>query len=239
MNNRNTIQEELKLLNSSLAEGPALHAYQVPEGYFENLHLQVLDRIHKEKNADDPAEELASVSPFLAAIPRINPYSVPQGYFESNMEVLPLMYAPEPVVFGKPQPSYSVPDGYFETLPQQLLDRVKEKKQAKVVNIGQKWARFAVAAMIAGILTITGIRYFGGTREIPVDSPQWVSQKLKNVSAQASDDFVKSTAVNNSNTASLTRSKSTDDRRILKDVSDSELDNFLEQLPVDEELGIN
>src|SRR6476660_5837714 len=127
MNNRNTIQEELKSLNSSLAEGAALQPYQVPEGYFDQLPAAILNRISESNLAEDPVSELSDLSPLLASIPKSNPFHVPEGYFGSNLEMLPALNGTELPAFGRlPQP-FSVPEGYFEQLPQQLLQKVQEK----------------------------------------------------------------------------------------------------------------
>ncbi|MFL5771991.1 MAG: hypothetical protein ACJ75F_02460, partial [Flavisolibacter sp.] len=96
-----------------------------------------------------------------------------------------------------------------------------------------RWMRVAAAAIIAGIITISGIVYFSGKQEIKVDNPQWVAKKLQNVSDRELDEFVKTSDVNQGTIATVKKKavKTSEVNRLLKDVPDNELDAFLEQMP--------
>ena len=242
MNSRITIQEELKALDSSLPGGIGFPAFSVPDGYFDGLSSAVMQKI-RNKDMDSARDELAGLSPLLAGIPKTTPFSVPEGYFHSNMESLKAISSEAvPAVLqyaGKAMP-YAVPSGYFQSFADTVLKKVKP--QAKVISMTpRRWMRVAAAAMVAGIITISGIAYFSGKQEIKVDNPQWVAKKLKNVSDRELDEFVKNTDIQG--TLATVRNKparNADVKTLLKDVPDNELDAFLNEVPsVDLEASLN
>jgi len=62
---------------------PADAPFRAPEGYFNALPEQIMQRIRAANADPEPVqEELAALSSLLAAAPRPQPQSVPQGYFE-------------------------------------------------------------------------------------------------------------------------------------------------------------
>ena len=78
MSDRQTIQNELKELTSSLSDHAPQMPYAVPQGYFEGLIEQVMTRIRQQ----EAKEELAELSPLLQQLSKPQPYSTPFGYFE-------------------------------------------------------------------------------------------------------------------------------------------------------------
>jgi hypothetical protein len=62
---------------------PAGVPFTAPEGYFNALPEQIMQRIRAANADPEPVqEELAALSSLLAAAPRLQPQSVPSGYFE-------------------------------------------------------------------------------------------------------------------------------------------------------------
>ncbi|MGZ3939583.1 MAG: hypothetical protein ACXVLT_13295 [Flavisolibacter sp.] len=242
MSDRKIIQDELNELNSGLNAGPVDNPYSVPEGYFEGLASSVLAKIKGEVPVS-AAEEIAQLSPLLAGISRQLPYSVPDDYFQSNLEGL-MAFAIEDeeslvLSFISKEMPYEVPTGYFANVPEQVLEKVSAR-QAKVVHLGgRKWMRFAAAAVVTGIMAVSGFFYFnnrGGSR--PTGDPVVA---VKKASIQELDDFIKTTSVNDDKaqvTAKNTAPK-TDRKKIFADVSDKELNAFLDQMPSDDVLDIN
>jgi len=234
MNTRVTIQDELKELGSQLPPDVSFPDFEVPSGYFDGLSQAVLARI-KNSVTESVGEELTELSPLLASIPKTSVFSIPEGYFQSNIESIGVLVAEESSAIinlaGKDMP-YVVPSGYFESFATSVLRKVRP--QAKVVAMNpRRWMRVAVAAIFAGIITISGIVYFSGKQDIKVDNPQWVAKKLQNVSDRELDDFVKTSDVNQGTIATVKKKtvKTSDVNRLLKDVPDNELDAFLEQMP--------
>jgi len=237
MNSRNSIKDELKALESDLSSEIRFPDFEVPAGYFDGLAAAVLQRI-KNSEMVSAQDELTELSPLLAGIPKSIPFSIPEGYFQSNLESIPGLKGDEDSVVlieaGKNMP-YQVPSGYFESFASSVLKKVKP--QAKVIAMNPtRWMRVAAAAVIAGIITISGIVYFSGNQDIKVDNPQWVAKKLQNVSDRELDEFVKTSDVNQGNLATVKNKtvKTADVNRLLQDVPDNELDAFLEQMPTDD-----
>ena len=240
MNSRIHILNELRELNSTLPPNVNEPVFTVPDGYFENFAATVLQRI-KGVEAPSVSEELSSLSPLLAAIPKKMPYSTPENYFSelaadlpalTNEEILPSVLAEH----HRHMP-YEIPAGYFESLPAQVLAKVN-KPRAKVIQMApRRWMRIAVAAMVAGIITISGIAYFNGSSSVdPQSSPdEWVANKLNGVSNDALEEFIQTTGAIAGNEVAHGAAKHAEVRSMLGDVSDKELEKFLEQVPTDDE----
>lgn len=131
---RDNILEELKALNSQLAGYPLQNTYSVPEGYFEGLIGQVMQRI-RALEATNAAGELEVLSPLLAQLSKQLPYQVPAGYFENLDARIRLAIAAETeeisLLAGLSQEStYTVPVGYFDGLADRMLAIVKSSDHA-------------------------------------------------------------------------------------------------------------
>ncbi|HEY6505265.1 MAG TPA: hypothetical protein VIZ28_14925 [Chitinophagaceae bacterium] len=138
MTQRDNILQELRELQSLLANASAQNIYRVPAGYFEGLADQVLRRI-KALEAMDASEELGHLSSLLNNNSKGILYTVPAGYFEGLTEqVLRRIKALEtdnateeldhlsPLLSGisKEMP-YAVPQGYFENMTETSVDLMK------------------------------------------------------------------------------------------------------------------
>ncbi|MCU7551098.1 hypothetical protein OCK74_18405 [Chitinophagaceae bacterium LB-8] len=238
MDSRTHIQSELMEMNSSLPFNVKMPVFNVPEGYFERFADGVLAKI-KGKQAVTPSDELSTLSPLLAGISRKMPFSVPEDYFSEATKSLPELIQEEhlPEVFsvvGRAMP-YEIPAGYFDELPYQVLDKVAKPK-GKVISFNRSWMRYAAAAVLIGIVALSSIVYFSNRNNIdPTEqSESWIAKKLKNVSNQEIEEFIKTISFGNGNgteTAKKGNQESQDIEKMLKDVSDTELDAFLSQVP--------
>jgi hypothetical protein len=238
MNSPKNIQDELKDLNSSLPTNPEDSPYTVPQGYFDGLAASVMAKIKGlEQSA---ADEISSLSPLLAGISRAMPYSVPDNYFQTAMEELPFLTSEDPqsaiLSLVERVTPYEVPLGYFANLPEQILEKVTDRK-ARVVSMGgRKWMRWAVAAMVTGIIGLSGVFYFN-QKSKGLDANKPIAAQLKNVSTKELEEFIKTADVtaNSSQTAQASFAGQTEVKKMLKDVPDNELDAFLKQVPADDE----
>ena len=241
MNNRITIQEELKALNVELPMEKGSEVYSVPQGYFEGFAASVLQRI-KAQEAVSPSEEISALSPLLAGLSKKMPFSVPEGYFSKNTEELSGLVNEEvlpEVLQDAKEMLYAVPTGYFENFPDIILKKVNPK-QAKVISINsaRRWMRYAAAAVITGAIAIGSFLYFGNNQPDPASQPQeWVAKKLKNVPDKELDEFINTTSVSTTAIAKAEGDK-TEVRKLLKDIPDTELDKFLDEVSVEEDLSI-
>lgn len=245
MNSRNPILNELSELNSSLPPNATEPVFTVPEGYFDNFAATVLAKI-KGAPAESTTEELSALSPLLASIPKKMPYSIPEGYFSELTGGVPALIGEEalPSVLSEHdrRTPYQVPDGYFESLPAIMLGRV-QKPRAKVIGINrQRWMRVAVAAVVAGIMTLGGLAYFNNKSTVdPTQNPdEWVASKLKGVSVDALENFIQEVTIGTNGNTELAQGAPAkrEVRSMLNDVSDQELENFLEAVPTDEETAL-
>jgi hypothetical protein len=243
MNNRITIQEELKALNSELPLEKGPEVYSVPKGYFKGFAALMLQRI-KAEQANSASNEISALSPLLAGLSKKMPYSIPENYFSKNTEELNELVSEEvlPAILHdlKAMP-YDVPVGYFENLPELILKKVNPK-QAKVISINssRKWMRYAVAAVITGAIAISSIFYFGNDKSVdPASQPhEWVAKKLKNVPDKELDEFINTADVNTTAIAKSEINEKTEVRKLVKDIPDSDLDKFLDEVSVEEDLSL-
>jgi len=240
MTNRDTILNELKELESFLGNYSPQNIYTVPNGYFERLPTQILNRI-KALEATNAKDELKYLSPLLSNVSKETPYSVPAGFFQNLSEdVLKKISEHEdyqttgeeigslsPLLSSlKNKNPYSVPAGYFEALETKV-----EKKETKVISITRRrWYRLAVAAVVIGIIAIGGLLFIKSGQVNPVDNPQaWIEKNVKKVNKDKIDEFV-SLANDDSNEKADDQSdaaKKAEIKELMKDVPEKEIEAFL------------
>ena len=238
---------ELKDLESSLGSYSPQNLYTVPNGYFEGLPTQILNRI-KALEANDAKEELEYLSPLLSTVSKKTPYSVPAGFFQGlGNNIVQQISEPtnhlQKKSFGqtseeeieslspllsslKNKNPYSVPAGYFET-----LDTKVDKKEAKVISITKRrWYRFAVAAAVIGIVVIGGLLFMNqGQPDVNKNPRAWVNKNVnKKVSQEKIDEFVKLAEDESINTTEDSdASKQAEIKELMKDVPEKEIEDFL------------
>ncbi|MES1197878.1 MAG: hypothetical protein ABUL41_01215 [Chitinophagaceae bacterium] len=244
MDQKNNILQELNELSSSLATMNNQNLYKVPDGYFEGLVNQVLNRI-KAIEAKNVSEELSYLSPMLNKVPRQMPYSIPSGYFEglenkfmqSVRERSDYQTAQEEIESLSPllsglskQMPYSVPKDYFENLKEII------PTETKVVSIAsRKWFRYAAAAVVIGIITLTGFLFITQKSNDPVRSFSKFEKKLDKEIQKTSDkeltEFVQQFTDAGLTGEEKAQSIPKDEvKEMLKDVSDTELNEFIKEI---------
>jgi hypothetical protein len=227
-------------MGSTLSAQNLENIYRVPEGYFDGLAEQILNRI-KAIEVNNAKEELQYLSPLLAGISRKTPYTVPDGYFKNLSEALlysinetaGIQTSEEEIetlspVLGslKNRNPYSLPVGYFEN-----LKPVAEKKGSKVISIAsRRWYRMVAAAVVIGIITIGGLLFIKGNQVDPNQNPvKWISKNVtKKVSKDKIDEFVKLTEEEDRLKVSAENNTvSTEIKELMKDVPEKEIQEFL------------
>ena len=240
MTNRNTILNELKDLESALANHDPQNLYAVPAGYFEGLADQILARI-KALEAIDAKQELLYLSPFLSNVSKELPYAVPAGFFQDlSKDVLKKVSEHKdqqtskeeietlsPLLSSlKHKNPYLIPAGYFEK-----LETGVGKKETKVISITkQRWYRLAVAAAVIGVVVISGLVVFKSKQVDPNKNPQaWIVKNVdKKVSKDKIDEFVKLAEGESLNvTHEKDDVKHAEIKELMKDVSEKEITDFL------------
>jgi hypothetical protein len=226
MEPRQNIIRELNEAGIALPGELVATPYAVPLGYFEAFADAVLARLRR----DEAREELEAISPLLASLSRKMPFEVPQGYFEA---------APLPVEtslldgLSREMP-YAVPAGYFESLPDALLRRVAPK--AKVVAMRPvRWMRMAAAAVVATAMAIGSWLYTHPAPSLTANPQAWVQKRLNGVPDSALDKFIQTADPVHGNEVAQSQQPKNDVRQLLRDVSDNEMEAFLDQVPADDE----
>jgi hypothetical protein len=242
MAQNNNILQELLELESSLASQAPQNVYAVPAGYFEGFAAQMLNRV-KALEARNASEELSYLSPVLSSVSKQMPYALPAGYFESVDERLALVMQEDSHQTAKEELGslsplldslsrkmpYSVPQGYFENL-------APATQPAKVVSIThRKWFKYAAAAMITGIIALGTLLFFNYKNRIdPVKQPdKWIAKNIKKIDSKEVDAFVQLAEEEFSNTVATAPVKTEEIKELMKDVSDTELQKFLDEIPED------
>lgn len=216
--------------------------YQVPAGYFENLSDTILNKVRAIESGS-PKEELEVLSPLLSGLSKKAPFSIPQGYFEelpSNItdgakaidlvneeleNLSPLMNSLKGVNV------YEVPSSYFEELPDLLLQKAKQQQPAKLVSMKftRRVMQYAVAAVMTGLIIMGGLRVINGPTVTPSD-PSIASIPDTEIIQYLESNGDNVEPVLTTTTPEESIDLSADDmKEMLADISDEELQQFVEQ----------
>jgi hypothetical protein len=242
MNSRNTILNELKSLESSLAPDIQEPVFAVPAGYFEGFADSVLSRIRMQ-NAASAEEEISGLSPLLAGLSRKMPFEVPANYFQENSKELAFVGAEDEeslvLSFISKDMPYEVPLGYFANFPEQMTEKLAAPKGRVVTMMRRKWMRMAVAAIVTGIIALSGFLYFNRDKSIdPLTTNEVVANEIKKASTEELDEFLdKNDVAVSTNSSSVTATPKKEMKTLFQDVSDQELEAFLQEIPSDELLA--
>ena len=238
MNNKDIIQE-LSDLNSPLAKIPWQNVYTVPEGYFEGLATDVINRI-KACEATNSNDELGLLSPVMSSISKRLPYVVPDGYFDEfeekltsairlqndNQTVEDELFSLSPMLsgIGKHNP-YRVPQGYFEGLENTIKLNNTHAASGKLVSlVNHKWFRFAAAAVLIGFITMTGIQFLNNNSGKHTTSYGAIDSN--GVSTADINNFIQ-IIDEGADQNNIATSVKTDIKDLMKDVSDKDIQEFL------------
>ncbi len=109
------VVEELKMLQSRLADLPVAMPYGLPAGYFESLLPDLRTRMSLEEEGADTSDPVPAFG-FLKT-----PFTVPEGYFSGISAALAPLRATDHFEARLPRTNvFEVPVGYFERLPQAI-----------------------------------------------------------------------------------------------------------------------
>jgi hypothetical protein len=236
MTQRDNILQELKELESSLANLPSQNIYTVPTGYFEGLAAQVLNKI-KALEAATASDELSFLSPSLNNISKEMPFAVPSGYFEGlNEKVMQVisqdndqtakeeLEALSPLLSGlKKEMPYSIPAGYFDSL--------KTKQETKVVSItSRKWFRYAAAAMIVGVVATAALLISNNSSNPEKSLARFVKKLDKEIKKTSDKELTEFVELTEASKDMVFYDNREDVKELLKDVPAAELQEFLEEI---------
>ena len=258
------VKEEEPALSPALQQAKQV-TYEVPQGYFDSLPATILNRI-KAEQTDGVNEELEILSPLLSQIGKRTPFSMPAGYFEELSEnavagaqaidfVNGTLENLSPLMSSlKNKQVYEVPAGYFEQLPGQVLQAAKAQQPAKVVSISftRRVIQYAAAAVVAGIIAVAGWMYMSkGTDKITPDKVEMASvivpkPELNKLSDEVLEKYLESQTAAPAETAAAATDNTanaeidaTDMKDMLADVSDEDLQQYLDKYSSNKDIITN
>ena len=222
--------------------------YELPNGYFEGLADAILNRV-KASEAYNVKEELNLLSPVLGQLDKNSPFTTPDGYFsELSHNVVSGVQAIEFVneelenlspMMGslKGKVVYLVPEGYFEQFPTTVLNTLRHPS-AKVISLSfsRRVIRYAVAAAVIGVLALVTwimVPHAGnsGIEVAGTGTDTELKQKVKSVSDAEILNYTDDNSVALADATSATGAAigEKDAKDLLADVSDEELQHYLEE----------
>jgi hypothetical protein len=231
--------------------------YQVPAGYFNNLPAIILNRVQSPAT-DDAKEEQDIVSPLLGQIGKKMPFSTPAGYFEelganaiAGAQAIDFVHDAlengSPLTNGlKRMQVYQVPAGYFEQLPGQVLKAVRAQQPAKVVSMSftRRVVRYAAAAVVAGLIITGGVLYLNSRTGITAGGNEVVvaSTDLDSISDDNLENYLESQTpapAEQALAANAEELTASDMKDLLADVSDEDLQQYLEKYSTVKDIQTN
>ena len=216
--------------------------YPVPEGYFDNLAGNILNRINTDSLA--PEQEISLLSPLLSKLEKKSPFTVPEGYFQetpSNIvaRVKALDFVNSELEIDssellalKDRQVFTVPDGYFEALPAEILGKVKPGGKLVTGIFRRQVIRFAAAAAIIGVIAI-GLLVFNRNSETNLATTTVATEldsSIKQISDAALINYLENNdvAIPEPANGSVVNMQQADLKEMLADVSDRDLETYLQ-----------
>lgn len=188
-------------------------------------------------------QELRNIAPELARIGPVTPYKVPAGYFDDLADLILMRIKSmnaqtageeismlSPLLGGlKKEMPYKVPDGYFEN----LVAARKTEAPVRSISFSRRVWQYASAAVVAGIIAVTV--WFAVDRSPVKNSPVLAqsdsisAKELTNISDVEIENFLDGNigVINFEPSSSPGEIKAEDIRLMLAEVSDKELENYL------------
>lgn len=210
------ILQELRDMQSPLADMPYSTPYVVPVGYFNDLENNLIPTIQK-LNQPDPTLNIS----------KSMPHHVPEGYFESFSQQLG--DAINEAALPKTIMPFTTPSAYFDTLPEQVLDRIRSEQhipQTRTVPLGKeiwrqlRWAAAAILLLGIGMTSLS--KYSSPQPADPTLALSYVSKMdISNYIEQNIDDI---------DVDMLTNDLSTNDVNVLtKQLNEDDITQYLDE----------
>ena len=174
------ISEELANISSLLAGIEKKNIFSVPEGYFDELSINIL------KNIGTGFSESKS-----------DRLSVPEGYFENLSssilnKIRSLTETPEqelralsPMLYSiQNENVFQVPAGYFANLQDSILNKVNPKQEAKVIQLKKRdsvW-KYAAAAVVTAVIGLSSLMIFNASPNSTISTDESISSALQTAS---------------------------------------------------------
>lgn len=181
-------------------------AYTVPTGYFADLSSTIFKKIAKENGQSEIFEEMEEIAPLLNTISK--------------------------------KPVYSVPHQYFEKADWSKKQKAEQKGDVRFLVPRTRMLRYAAAAVIIGLLTI-GLFLFSGKQGLDQRTVKANAvSDVKTLSEQEILEFLKTTSSSDNivSNNSSSNQKDADIKSIVNQMSDKEIQRFLEEYGEQDEM---
>lgn len=216
MSNKNNILTELKNITQAVANIGNTNVYSVPSFYFDGLSLEILRKINTEELLQQPSSVSSYSVPknyfenitteILSKIKneettqfsKTNPYTVPSYYFKNLFSEISKTIKSESIAISEEMEMiapvlntisknnvYAVPNNYFNTLN---ASKSISSSSAKVIRLSS-WVKYAVAAIIIGIISITAFTLFTTNNKIATQNSS-ATINIENELQNFSDDEI-------------------------------------------------
>lgn len=209
MSTSKDIFSELNAISPAVAEIKALPVFTVPEGYFDDFPSKMMELVKKNDRSELDAE-LESISPFLAGLEKKNPFTVPEGYFSSVK------------------------------VPMEVL----EPKTAKIVSFNSR-ARFRTLMAAASIVAVLGVGiWLFQMNPKPAakinDTTLNINSELPKLSANEITNYLDSLPEEiNLDPISLAGVEEIDLDKVMENINEAELEQFIKENPGFTEKNMN
>ena len=238
--NRIRLMDEMA--NSEIDNQPVIsskeNTFHVPAGYFDGFAGNLMARIKTQSTISEVEEELNTIAPILNTISRDSLYHVPSGYFEGLAEIITesakageIYDMPQWFTALKSSNIYEVPQGYFEKFPAAVLGKVLNRNKAKVVSLTAKksWLKYAAAAVVVGVIGISALLFTrsGNTTDSIPNISKVADQDIINYLEDQSTPAI--SADDNSGSYASADINEADAKELFSDISDDELQQYVEQ----------
>ncbi|HXB43885.1 MAG TPA: hypothetical protein VNV85_07500 [Puia sp.] len=234
-------------------------SFSIPQGYFEHFAEQLMRRI-KAEQANSVSQELEILSPILSTLSKKPPFSMPEDYFARLSDNI--LTGAQAVEFVNEELEnlsgvmnglkdinvFQTPVGYFENFSTEVLNKIQSQPQeAKVISIRKtkSWLRYAAAAAVIGVIATSALFIFNNTSKISgyakIDDKQLVDS-LKNANDEDILSYMQShnvPLVDTSNSIASLDLNDNDADDMLTDVSDNELQQYVDEHYGTKELNTN
>jgi hypothetical protein len=171
----------------------------VPDGYFDTLADNILNKIKLQHIASDSEETSETLSPLMESLRHKNVFEVPQGYFEGltgniNDRLIAgdeMVQLPAVLEGLQHKTVFEVPQGYFDTLSTDIISKLKPVP-AKLVSMRSslRMIKYAVAAAFVGVMAL-GVYKFVQTKQVELTAVQKEGMALSNDEVKYNSEFEK------------------------------------------------
>ena len=226
------ILQELTEISPLLSQIENKNPYIIASSYFNQLPEVVLNKIKADNDAFPPFK-------------RINPYAAPSNYFQTlSSNIIERIYFEngKNEVFAELEeispllntiskaPVYSTPPGYFEELSVSNNAPIKKSSDILYFRRSKKMLSYAIAAIIIGLLSV-GIFLVTGKEGTATTAKITNLPEVNRLSEEEIVDFLKTTSPAENVVISTSKSnkKDVDIKRLVDEMSDKEIQQFLEE----------